>query len=392
MSLKNQNLKMSLPSADAIAHSERLIKTIVESISQAGGAIPFVEFMQRALYTPALGYYSAGSQKLGKEGDFITAPEISPLFSYCLANQCQQILQALELPIILEFGAGSGIMAADILAKLEELNCLPVQYLILEVSAELQQRQRLTLQNKVPHLLPRVQWLTQLPTERIQAVVLANEVLDAMPVHRFRIDKHGISEFYVAWDGEKFIWQIQPTKNQGLYAAIEKYQLILPENYTSEINLALPAWIYSVSNVLEKGAMLLIDYGFPRHEYYHPQRHQGTLMCHYRHRAHDNPLILIGLQDITAHIDFTAIAESTNQSDLEIAGYTNQANFLLACGLMDLLAGCDSRNNKVYLQLTQQIKKLILPHEMGEFFKTMALTKRLNIDLIGFIQDDSYKL
>lgn len=391
MSLKNE-LKMPQPDEESLAHSQRLILTIVEAIHQAGGSISFADFMQRALYTPNLGYYSAGLQKFGEKGDFITAPEISPLFSHCLANHCQHILQTLESPIIIEFGAGSGIMCADILARLAHLHCLPVQYAILEVSAELQQRQYITLKNTVPHLLPKVRWLTRLPDEKIQGIVLANEVIDAMPVSRFQWNKNDISEFYVSWNGENFEWQLQTMKNPRLRAAIEKYSTDLPENYVSEINPFLGAWISSVSDIIEKGAMLLIDYGFPRHEYYHPQRNQGTLLCHYRHRVHDNPLILVGLQDISAHVDFTTIAESAEQNHLEIAGYTNQANFLLDCGLTTLLSEYDSQNTKQYIALTQGIKKLILPTEMGEFFKVISLTRGLSIDFIGFSRNDSYKL
>jgi len=352
--------------------------------------------MEQALYAPGLGYYSAGIRKLGADGDFITAPEISPLFSQCLARQCQQILAALDdNRIILEFGAGSGIMAADILKELEHLDCLPSQYLILEISADLQQRQRETLQAQVPQLLERVQWLERLPTEPLHGVILANEVLDAMPVRRFRLDEQGVSEFYVSLGDASetpFVWRLLPTRDDALRAAVENLRPTLAAGYVSEMNLALPAWIQSVADILASGMVLLIDYGFPSREYYHPQRDQGTLMCHYRHHAHSEPLILVGLQDITAHVNFTAVAQAAHAAGLQVSGYTHQAQFLLATGLHELLSILDFNDNKNYLQQTQQAKTLILPSEMGELFKVMALTRNLDISLLGFARDERAKL
>ncbi len=380
------------PHPDAAAHSQRLTTTIVQTINEAGGAIPFVKFMEQALYAPGLGYYSAGIRKLGVEGDFITAPEISPLFSQCLARQCQQILTD-ENRIILEFGAGSGIMAAELLKELDRLNCLPSHYLILEISADLQQRQRETLQAQVPQLLERVQWLEHLPSEPLHGIILANEVLDAMPVRRFRLDEQGVSEFYVSLGDSKetpFVWQCLPTRDEALQSAVESLRPTLPVGYVSEMNFALPAWIQSVAEILASGLVLLIDYGFPSHEYYHPQRDQGTLMCHYRHHAHSDPLILVGLQDITAHVNFTAVAEAAHAAGLDVSGYTHQADFLLASGLPELLSAFDPSKN--YLQQTQQAKTLILPNEMGELFKVMALTRNLDLSLLGFARDKRTRL
>ena len=378
-----------------------------------GEAIPFVKFMEQALYAPGLGYYSAGIHKLGAKGDFITAPEISPLFSHCVAKQCQQILASFENGVILEFGAGSGKMAAEILKALERLNCLPIQYLILEVSADLQNYQQETLQTQVPHLFNRIQWLERLPSQPISGVILANEVLDAMPVQRFRLDDNEISEFFVGSKDAKinfglqsptenakinfglqspFTWEILPSREESLRVAVEKLRPTLPIGYISEMNLALPAFLQSISDILAAGMVLLIDYGFPRREYYHPQRAQGTLMCHYRHHAHDDPLILVGLQDITAHVDFTAVAEAAVIADLVVAGYTTQANFLLASGLPELLSTFDPNDTKTFLQYTQQVKKLTLPSEMGELFKVMALTRNYEKPLLGFVQDQRVKL
>jgi len=393
------NLSLPPPHPDAVALNQRLTTKIKQAINEAGGAISFVEFMKKALYTPGLGYYSAGFYKLGAEGDFITAPEISPLFSQCLAKQCSQVLVTFDEGVILEFGAGSGIMAANILKELERLNCLPTRYFILEISADLKWQQKKTIQAQVPHLLDRVQWLDTLPSEPLQGVILANEVLDAMPVHRFRLDEQEVSELYVSLatfnnspSETSFVWQPLSTHDESLRAAVEALRPTLPVGYVSEMNLTLPAWIQSVADVLAIGMVLLIDYGFPSREYYHPQRDQGTLMCHYRHHSHDNPLILLGLQDITAHVDFTSIAESALTAGLQVSGYTNQANFLLACGLPDLLSTLSPDNTESYLRQTQQAKALILPSEMGELFKVIALTRDLNMPLLGFARDERVRL
>jgi len=384
------------PHPDAITLSQRLISTMNSAITEAGGTIPFVEFMNKALYTPGLGYYSTSLRKFGAEGDFITAPEISPFFSQCLAKQCSQILAHFDESVILEFGAGSGIMAVELLKALERLNSLPTQYFILEISADLKQRQQITLQTQIPHLLERVQWLETLPNQPLQGVILANEVLDAMPVHRFRLDEQDVSEFHIGLSEHPietpFIWKVLPTREESLRAAVETLRPTLPVGYVSEMNLALPAWIQSVAERLTAGLILLIDYGFPSREYYHPQRDQGTLMCHYQHHSHDNPLTLIGLQDITAHVNFTAIAESALTAGLHVSGYTNQANFLIACGLPELLSAINF-DDKIYLQKSQQAKTLILPSEMGELFKVIALTRHLeDMPLLGFTQDDRARL
>ena len=393
------NLSLPPPHPDAVAHSQRLISVIRQAINEAGGAIPFSEFMTKTLYAPGLGYYSAGVRKLGADGDFITAPEISPLFSQCVARQCQQVLAAFDESVILEFGAGSGIMAADILKELERLECLPTQYFILEVSADLQKRQRETLHAQVPQLLDRVQWLEGLPSQPLRGVMLANEVLDAMPVQRFRLDEREVSEFYVGLANSNnnpsetpFVWQVLPTRDESLQVAVDALRPSLPIGYVSEMNLALPTWIQSVADSLAAGMVLLIDYGFPSREYYHPQRDQGTLMCHYRHHAHSNPLILIGLQDMTAHVNFTTVAEAAVAAGLHVSGYTNQGNFLMACGLPELLSGLDPNDTKRYLLKTQPAKTLILPSEMGELFKVMALTRHLDRPLLGFVRDERGRL
>lgn len=349
------------------------------------GPITFARYMELALYAPGLGYYSAGAKKFGADGDFVTAPEISPLFSKCIAYQCQQILTELNGSDILEIGAGSGAMATDILLELEKLNALPQHYYILEISADLKQRQQELLKHKIPHLFNKVIWLDSLSNLQLSGVILANEVLDAMPVHKFKID-HSIKEFYVDYKNDELCWHLDKPSSAQLIKAIEQLGSELAEGYESEINLLIKPWIKSLSNVLKSGLILLLDYGFPRHEYYHPDRNQGTLMCHYQHQAHSNPLLNPGLQDITAHVDFTAVAEAADTCDLNVAGYTNQANFLVNCGLLNLIA--DNSDPTTQWQVSQQIKKLLMPSEMGELIKAIALTRNFDTLLLGFNIND----
>jgi SAM-dependent MidA family methyltransferase len=381
-----------LPQPDLVAatQSQHLLHSIIQSIHAASGKISFAEFMQRALYTPQLGYYSSSLRKFGKSGDFVTAPEISPLFSQCLARQCQQVLSQLERGVILEFGAGSGIMAAELLKELQLLDSLPREYWILELSADLQQQQHETLQQHVPNFINQIHWLAELPQQAFDGIILANEVLDAMPVERFRVANGEIQQCYVTALEGQLNYQFAPNSSE-LFNAVHILQLEFPDGYESEINLALASWIKSLAEILNKGLILLIDYGFPQHEYYHEQRQQGTLMCHYRHQSHPDPLILLGLQDITAHVNFTAVAQAAVAANLDVAGYTNQANFLLATGLLDKLSTC-SPDDPHFFRLSQQAKMLTLPSEMGELFKVMALTANFDQSLLGFVRDERGRL
>ena len=374
------------PNELALQHSQFLKQYIVEQIDSAGGAISFEKFMQLVLYAPNLGYYSADLRKFGETGDFITAPELSPLFSQCLAHQCIQLFENAD---ILEFGAGSGEMALGILNELQRLNKLPEHYYILEISETLKQRQ----QEKLQFFKERVVWLEHLP-KQFEGVILANEVLDAMPVKRFHIDEHGeITEWFVNLKEKEncFEWILQPA-DEILKETVRNLNQNFPANYSSEINLFLNPWIQSLGEILKKGAILLIDYGFPRREYYHPQRDQGTLMCHYRHYAHGDPLLYVGLQDITAHVDFTAIAEAAQQAGLDLIGYTSQGDFLLQGGLLNLMTNFEELPMQERLKFAQQIKQLTLPHEMGELFKIIGLSKNLNIQLPAFRNDRSFML
>jgi len=351
----------------------------IKNLIHQNGPLPFATFMQEVLYAPDLGYYVTGHAKLGQGGDFVTAPEISPLFSYCIARQCQEILMELNGGEVLEFGAGSGKMALDILRFLEREHTLPLHYYILEISPDLTARQQQLFQQHAPHLLSRVQWLNTLP-ENFIGVMLANEVLDAMPVHRFKKIPHGFQEIFVDYQHNQFLEVVgEPTPI--LAKALQTLSLTFSHDYESEINLWIQPWLNSVKHSLKKGVVLLIDYGFPRHEYYHPERHQGTLMCHYQHRAHSDPYRHMGFQDITAHVDFTAVAEAALQSGLQLAHYTHQAAFLCNLGITDMIDTTDETQRFSHIQ---HIKQLTLPHEMGELFKVIALTQAYLKPLKGF--------
>lgn len=357
-----------------------------------GQEIPFVDFMQLALYAPGLGYYSSNLAKLGKEGDFITAPELTSLFGQTLANQCLQIMKTLESPVLFEYGAGTGRLCVDILSHLERLKSLPETYFILEVSANLRHRQDALIQAHIPHLAQRVVWLNSLPETPFNGIILANEVLDAMPVHRFMHAEQGIMESYIKLDDKGDLTEVfKPCVNQRLLTFIEDRLNLTTSPYLSEVNLFLDDWIQNSYTCLNKGVMLLIDYGFPRHEYYHPDRNQGTLMCHYQHKAHPNFLLHPGEQDITAHVDFTHVAESGHAAGFHVAGFTNQAFFLLGNGLLDCINTLD--NEKDQVKAKQAIKELTSPAEMGELFKVMALSKDCDMDLNGFqLQDKRVSL
>jgi SAM-dependent MidA family methyltransferase len=348
--------------------------------------MPFVDFMQAALYDPQAGYYSSGLTKIGAQGDFITAPELTPLFGYALANQCQQILSFLDSPVILEFGAGTGALCVALLEHLEQLNSLPESYFILELSAHLRQCQKELIQQKIPHLADKVHWLVQWPHCTFNGIIIANEVLDAMPIHRFLVEENTILESYISLDQQgQLIEQFKPCQNQRLLSYINNTLPPIAAPYLSEANLFIDHWITENYNLLQQGVVLLIDYGFPRHEYYHADRYQGTLMCHYQHHAHSNPLVHIGEQDITAHVDFTHVAEAGQQAGFHVAGYTNQASFLLANGLLHLLNDIEEQQ---LFRAKQAVKQLIQSSEMGELFKVIALTKHFEIPLNGFLLND----
>ncbi|HUW26594.1 MAG TPA: class I SAM-dependent methyltransferase [Gallionella sp.] len=368
------------PSPEAAGHSARLSKFIRRDITAQGGWISFAHYMELALYAPGLGYYSAGAHKFGGAGDFVTAPELSSLFGHAVARQMAEIM-AHSAPHILELGAGSGKLAADMLNELERLDSLPDSYAILEVSADLRARQQTLLRERLPHLMERVRWLDALP-EKFSGAIIANEVLDALPVHLVRWQDSALTERGVTNGDTGFVWQERAIGDTALLQAAQ--QVNVPDGYVSEICLAAHGLTNSLANCLEQGALLFIDYGFGAREFYHPQRNAGTLMCHYRHHAHCDPFFLPGLQDITAHVNFTAIAEYGIDAGLELLGYTNQAFFLINCGIAELLQGTSPENLRDYLPLSAQLQKLTSPAEMGELFKVIALAKNMPAPLCGF--------
>jgi SAM-dependent MidA family methyltransferase len=368
------------PSAEATQHSARLTEHIRRDIAALGGWMSFARYMELALYAPELGYYTAGAHKFGEAGDFITAPELSPLFGRTLARQVAEIMSH-SAPRILELGAGSGKLAADMLAELEQFGSLPDSYFILEVSADLRARQQALLRERLPNFKDRVQWLDALP-EKFSGAIVANEVLDALPVNLVHWRDSAITERGVAVSDNKFIWQERAISDAALLHAAQ--QVNVSDDYVSEICLAARGLINSLAQRLELGAMLFIDYGFGAREFYHLQRSSGTLMCHYRHHAHDDPFYLPGLQDITAHVNFTDIAECGIDAGLELKGYTSQAFFLINCGITELLKGTSPENLRDYLPLSAQLQKLTSPAEMGELFKVIALGKGMSNPLSGF--------
>jgi SAM-dependent MidA family methyltransferase len=361
------------PEPQALAASRALLDRIAAELGTSGNWISFARYMELALHEPGLGYYAGGARKLGWDGDFVTAPELSPLFGRTLARQIEQLLQPGEA--VLEFGAGSGALAAAI------LEALAVPYVILETSSELRQRQQQRLRGDV-------QWLDRLP-RTFRGVMIANEVVDAMPVHALAWTRDGVLERGVCANEGQLAWCDRPAGGWVLSEAKKIAPDVPPTGrYESELALFARAWMRSLGRVLERGAILVLDYGFPAREYYHPQRSMGTLACHYRHRVHGDPFYLPGLQDITAHVDFSALARAGAEAGLALLGYADQARFLVDCGITDLLAEVDPADAKRYLPAAAAVQKLLSPAEMGELFKVLALGRGVAAPLAGFRSGD----
>lgn len=375
------------PSEEARTCSAQLQRALCDEA--AADPMPFSRYMHQALYAPGLGYYSGGSEKFGAAGDFVTAPESSPLFGACVARQCAQVLQEMDGADVLELGAGSGALAAQVLSRLEALDCLPEHYYILEVSASLRARQQSRLDEALPlRLRKRLKWLDRLPESPIQGVMLANEVMDALPVERFQRRTDGVMQLMVECDAHAGLrphWRSAcDTLSDAVQALEADLDRVLEPGYQSEFCPNLPAWLASLAEVLDRGVLLLIDYGYGQREYYHPQRAQGTLVCHYRHRAHFDPFRWPGLQDISAFVDFTACARAAESAQLTLAGYTTQAHFLIGCGLEHVMQEVAAQGLVQQLELARQAKMLTMPGEMGERFKAMALTRGFVEPLRGF--------
>jgi SAM-dependent MidA family methyltransferase len=372
-------------SADEARHVDAVRHEVQSRILADGGWMPFDEYLRLVLYAPGLGYYSAGSVKLGRGGDFVTAPELSALFGRALARQCAEVLQPLG-GSILELGAGSGALAAVLLPSLQSEGVLPERYLILEPSAELAARQRERLAQLPQPLRARLQWLERLPQSPLSGIVLANEVADALPFRRFAVGAAGYLERGVALADGALMLSDRPA-DAALSAELERITPRgLPRGYESELCPWLDGWIAALAAVLARGLLLLTDYGLPRHEYYHPQRVHGTLRCYFRHRAHDDALLHPGLQDISAWVDFTRVAEAGSEAGLDLAGFCTQAAFLLANGIEADVAAASSPLERA--RLAAQARQLLLPGEMGESCKAIALTRDLELPLRGFALQD----
>jgi SAM-dependent MidA family methyltransferase len=400
-------------STEEEAHSRAVVRFIGERVEAAGGWLPFDEFMELALYAPGLGYYSAGGVKIGRGGDFTTAPEVSDLFSQCVARQVSEVLEQTGGGAVLELGAGTGRMAASMLTTLASLQSLPEQYAILEVSADLRERQRARVEQLPSELRERVVWLDALPSKPVRGVILANEVLDALPCQRIVIRGDDVRELGVGAEAAGDASDGANAAAGGAAALIEceaparaevaaawravydglrserplsrpAIEGLFGDGYRTELCTRIEPWIASLSDSLERGLVLLFDYGLPRAHYYHPQRTDGTLRCHFKQRAHDDPLINVGVQDITAWVDFTRVAEAADNARLNVAGFGTQAAFLLGLGIENLIAD---------VRLASEARKLLMPGEMGEAFKAMALTRAIDIPLSGFsVQDLRHSL
>lgn len=379
----------SLPRPDATAteHSHQLRQRISAAIAMAGGHLDFADYMSLALYAPGLGYYSAGQTRFGRGGDFITAPLVSSLFAKALAGQVAEALQPLDDADVLEFGAGTGQMAFDLLCELDHLGQCPAHYYIVEVSADLRETQARTLAALPARLQQRVQWLDRLPDQGLRGVILANEVLDALPVRRFQREATGVSALTVGEDSDELIWRKHPA-DDALRRAVADIEADLggrlADGYRSEWCPSLAPWIAELGRLLEQGFVLLIDYGYPRREFYHPQRNTGTLVCHYRHHAHDDPFFWPGLQDITAFVDFTAVARAGVDAGLDLAGFSTQGNFLAGAGIAQVLEREAAGNPNQAAELAQQVKPLLFPDEMGERFKVIGFSRSMDLTLAGF--------
>ncbi len=375
------------PSAAEAAHSARLAALIRQELAVAGGWMPFPRFMQLALYAPGLGYYSAGSHKLGAGGDYVTAPELTPLFARCMAAQVARLLDAVGGGDVLEAGAGSGALAAGLLEALAARGTLPRRYLILEVSADLRERQRATLAARAPALATQVTWIDRPPQAAWRGVVVANEVLDALPVERFRVQERGLESLGVVAAGDSFAFAARPAPQD--VAAVLATRLArcgaLAAGYESEVSLLVGPWVAELSRALECGGLLLADYGLPRAQYYHPSRSHGSLTAFRRHHQVADVLALPGLQDITAWVDFTAVAEAAADAGLAVAGFATQAHFLLSTGLeRELAAAGDGLDGGAQARLSQAVATLMLPGEMGERCKVMLLTRGVADVAVGF--------
>ncbi|OHX13724.1 hypothetical protein BI347_09510 [Chromobacterium sphagni] len=373
-------------SAEALATSQALSRHIRQTIQAAGGWIPFSHYMEMALYAPGLGYYAAGSHKLGEAGDFVTAPELTPLFGRALARQLAELLPQ-TAGMVYEFGAGTGQLAIDLLRELAALGRLPQKYVIIDLSPDLIEHQQHNIRAALPEYFDRVEWASQLPRE-LDGVVIGNEVLDAMPCEMvFRDEQRQLRQRGVAARGDGFSHEDRDFVDARLAGLAAELVPDIPR-YETEISLANRAFIATLAGALKRGAILMIDYGHAAREYYHPERAMGTLLGHYRHHTVQDPFYLPGLMDLTCHVDFSAVAQSGIDAGLDLIGYASQAQFLLNCGIVGLLEQLDANDVMRYLPQAKAAQRLLTPQEMGETFKAIGFGKGVDIDWLGFAQGD----
>jgi len=384
-------------SEEAIEIQKSLTDKIISEIDKQGGTIPFSQFIQMALYQPKRGYYQNGLHKFGDKGDFVTAPEIGRHFARCIANSIFQCINNKETQSILEIGAGSGALAVNLLKSLGKMSLYPAEYLILEPSAQLQVQQKFLLSESLPEYFPQIKWLSKLP-DNFNGVIIANEVADAIPCERIKFTNNQWVRLGVSYQNSGL-----QVSDMDVISAEELPQSLTEnrsekfvEGYTTEYRPLIDGWIKSLANTLNQGAILLVDYGYPESEFYHPQRTSGSLNCFIRHYQQDDPLQLIGLQDITAHVDFSQIARVADLNGLDIDGYTTQAGFLLENGITEFFeSDSNSRQetDETRYRTSQEIQKLLMPGQMGEVFKVILLTKKLSTEIKGFtLQDHLHRL
>lgn len=371
------------PEKAALISSQKLSELIQQKIRQQNNWLSFADYMQMALYTPDYGYYTGGAQKFGRDGDFITAPVLTPLFGQTLVHQLDALLPQ-TAGNIYEFGAGTGHLAASVLPALHSQHFQ--HYYIIELSAELAQRQREYIQTHAPDQIHKVTHLTQLP-EQFDGILIGNEVLDAMPVPVYRRQANQITEMGVSWLNNQFVWQDKPATSAAIQQVMETFP-DTAESYQSELHPQQYAFVATLAQKLKRGAMIWIDYGFDAAQYYHVQRRQGTLIGHYRHHTVHDPFFYPGLTDLTAHVNFTRIADAGIDNHLDLIGYTNQATFLLNLGITELLAKTGKPEENAYIQTASACHTLLDAHEMGELFKVIAFGKDIDVDWQGFIYGD----
>lgn len=398
----HESASLPVPDADALGASSALVAWIQDELAAEGGWLPFDRYMERALYAPGLGYYSGGARKFGWRSadgsDFVTAPELSPLFARTLARALAQALSASGTRALMEFGAGTGRLAAGVMTALDALGVAFDSYAIVELSGELRERQRQTIETLAGPLAARVQWLDALPAQ-FEGVALGNEVLDAMPVQLFarlggRWHERGVALGENGAFG--FVDRAIDDPADALAAGrvpqalLDEIDAMVPADvdYVTETHAAANGFTRTVCTMLTRGAAFFIDYGFPRAEYYHPQRTEGTLMCHYRHRAHDDPFVYPGLQDITSHVEFTGIAEAGTEAGADLLGFTSQARFLMNAGITDVLAEFDPSDAARFLPAANAVQKMVSEAEMGELFKVIAFSRGIDGMIDAFSRGD----